>query len=115
MNDDETGSVIKRTDLSNEVPTPRADLYHEVFEVEGHTDGRGGASGRVSAKFFEGSSLSMAMATLALTLAVGVVIGIAFGIGIPPIGALIAGVCVALGAYVLVYRTSRQKRRRRQG
>jgi multisubunit Na+/H+ antiporter MnhB subunit len=54
----------------------------------------------------------MAMATLELTLAVGVVIGIAFGIGISPIGALIAGMCVPLGTYMLVYLTSRRRRRR---
>ena len=66
---------------------------------------------KLVAKLFAGSSQSMAMATLSLTLGFGIVTGIAFGIHIPPIGALIAGVCVPLGFYVLVYFTSGRKHR----
>lgn len=111
--DDDEGAVIKRTDLSEQVSTDRsvAHLQLEEVQVEAHTGRFGGASGKLVAKFFDGSSQSMAMATLELTLAVGVVTGIAFGIGIPPIGALIAGVCVPLGTYVMVYLTSGRRRR----
>lgn len=114
MNDDEPGGVIKRTDLSDEIPTPRAVFRHhrEEIQVEAHTGRLGGTAVKLRAKVLDGSPQSMAMTTLELALAIGIVTGIAFGIGIPPIGALIAGVCVPLGTYMLVYLTSGRRHRR---
>jgi uncharacterized ion transporter superfamily protein YfcC len=114
VNDDETGEVIQNTDLGEQVNTGRSVVHRQLEEIqaEAHTGKFGGASGKLVAKLLDGSSQSTAIATLFLTLAIGGMIGIVRGIGIPPIGALIAGVCVPFAGWLLIYFTTGRSRRR---
>lgn len=66
---------------------------------------------RATARSVEGSAQSAAVTTLILIGAAAVLIGTAAGIGLPHVGALIVGLSVPVGIYLLIRFTGRIGRR----
>jgi hypothetical protein len=99
VDDDEGGEVIRRSDLSHEVPTRRAQVYPHLEKTTVKVSKEGV---EVSAESYPESPQNKAVATLCLVAAIGVVAGIA-SISLAPIFALLIGVITVTGLYVLVH------------
>jgi hypothetical protein len=99
VDDDEGGEVIRRSDLSHEVPTRRAEVYPhlEKATVKASKDGI-----EVSTESYPGSPQNKAVTTLCLAAAIGVIAGIA-SISLAPIFALTIGVGTVVGLYLMVH------------
>jgi hypothetical protein len=103
VNDD-----IVRTDLTHEVHGSRAILRHELIKVEEITleaklpGWLGGSFFKLTARVQQGSAQAAGLATLLLVAACSLLAGISFAIGVPALTAVIIGLCVSVGAYVII-------------
>jgi hypothetical protein len=108
MNDDETGEVIKRTDLSHEVSTERATwspYLVEKSEIEASKHGI-----KLKSESVPGSPHNKAQTTLYLVTALAAVTLVATWIGIPAAWALATGTGVTIAFYLLAHVTSGQRK-----
>ena len=109
MNDDETGEVIKRTDLAHETPNDRAAWsphFVEKSEIEASKHGL-----KLKSESAPGSSQNKAQSTLYLLLGLAAVTLVATWIGIPAAGALATGAGATIAFYLLVHVTSGPRKR----
>lgn len=100
---------IVKLDLSNEVPTRRATVHFEKVKLRIKMPGwLGGATFDVTSQVLPGSPQNTAVTTLQLAIASSLIIGVVWLIGVPAMTALITGLCVPIGLYLLVHFTSGQ-------
>lgn len=110
MNDDETGEVIKRTDLTHEVSTDRAAWSPHLVEKSTFKASKDGVE--LSAESLPGSPHSKAQTTLHLSVAAAAMTLGAFWIGIPAAAAMAVGTVMTIIFYLLVHFTSGQRKRK---
>jgi len=110
VNDDETGEVIKRTDLTHEVDTDRAAWSPHLVEKSTFKASKNGIE--LNSESSPGSPQNKAQTTLYLAVAdAAVTLGAAW-IGIPAAAALATGTIVTIVFYLLVHVTSGQFKRK---
>jgi hypothetical protein len=103
VDDDETGEVVRETDLSHEIPTGRA---HWSYRLEKTWIKISKTGLEFKAESRPGTALNTATVTVYLALAIAGITGIAYVIGIPAVAALVTGLGATIGLYLLVYFTS---------
>lgn len=109
MNDDETGEVIKRTDLSPEAPTERAAWSPHLVEKSTFKASKDGVE--VTSESSPGSVQNKAQTTLYLTVAFATVTLIAAFIHIPAAAALATGLGVTIILYLLIHFTPGRRKK----
>jgi hypothetical protein len=102
VDDNESGEVIRRSDLSHEVATGRAEVHLQLEKVAAKI---GDDGVEVSTESYPGSPQNKAGATFCLAAAVSAITWTAWGIGLAPVFALAIGLGTAVGLYLLVHRT----------
>ena len=110
MNDDDRGEVIKRTDLSNEVSSERAEWTPHLVEKSTFKASKDGIE--LSSESLPGSPHNKAQTTLYLSVAAAAMTLGAFWIGIPAAAAVAVGTVMTIIFYLLVHFTSGQRKRK---
>jgi hypothetical protein len=110
MNDDETGEVVERTDLSSEAPTERAAWSPQLVEKSTFKAGKDGVE--LTSETSPGSPQNKAHTALYLGVTDAAMTLGAVWIGIPAAAALATGTVLTILFYLLAHFTPGQFKRK---